>query len=423
MTLRPCLSAEEIANCIRGLGTDDSQHHIDECEACARRVSFVRRIRAAGLRPIADETSEVDDLVATLLAAPRKTWWKIVLEPEYRRAEVARRLLSLSVAARFRDPQLAVEYAQSAAVIVDRIEGQGVADLRFEVWKFASRVFREAARYAETETALKTAEAAARAASDPELAQASAALSRALFCIEPDVWRPEEADALLDHAERVFVQRAPERVQGVITIRALLLFRSGDTRAARQAFASVLHATPSSDRELYLDGLSNLTWTRVELHEVDDETEQTVRDLVEENTILGRKVQVARALWMMGKISTMRGEYDRAVVSLRAAMTNIGDSDTSIRVGLDLVETFLLAESYDEALLLARQLATAAFTLDEREPNRRRALTTQVFAYLRDAAHRQAWTAELVSDLGRYIDRITRQRPFDFIPPMPLSDM
>lgn len=423
MTQRPCLSAEEIANCTRGAGTDDSQRHVDECEACTRRVSFVRRIRAAGLRPIADVTSEVDELVANLLAAPRKTWWKIVLEPEYRRAEVARRLLSLSVAARLRDPLLSVEYARSATTIVDRIGVQGVADLRFEVWKFASLVLREAACYTETEKALEAADAAARATSDPELAQASVSLSRALFCIEPDVWRPEEAEALIGRAEQVFVHRAPERVQGAFTVRALLLFRSGDICAAREAFAALLHTTPTNDRELYLDAVSNLMWTRVELREVDDEIEPAVRHLLEENTILGRNVQVARALWMMGKICTMRGEYDRAVGSLRAAMTNIGDGDTSVRIGLDMVETLLLGESYDEALGLARQLATAAAALDEREPNRRRALTAIVFAYLRDAAHRQAWTADLVADLGRYIDRITRQRPFDFIPPMPLSDM
>jgi hypothetical protein len=88
-----------------------------------------------------------------------------------------------------------------------------------------------------------------------------------------------------------------------------------------------------------------------------------------------------------------------------------------------MVEALLLDESYDEALRLARQLATTASTLDEREPNRRRALTAQVFAYLREAAHRHAWTPDLVAHLGQYIDRITRQRPIDFIPPMPLSAM
>jgi len=423
VTPQRCLSAEELAEFVRGSGTEDDGRHAAGCEACSRRAAFLRRIVSAGAGPIAEIAAEVDDLVANLLAAPRKTWWKIVLEPEYRRADVARRLLSLSVAAKLRDPQLAVAYAQSATAIVDRIEGKGAADLRFEVWKATSARLREVARYAEAEAALETADAAACAASDPQLAQASVSLSRALFCIEPDVWRPEEAEVLLDRAEQIFNQRAPERMRGALTVRAQLLFRSGDVFAAREAFAALLHATPSKDRELHLDAASNLMWTRVELREADEETEQGVRRLLDENMSLGRTVQVARALWMMGRINIIRGQYHHAVESLRVAMTSIGDSDTSVRVGLDMVEAFLLDESYDEALRLARQLATTTAALDEREPNRRRALTAQVFAYLREAAHRHAWTADLVADLGRYIDRITRQRPIDFIPPMPLSAM
>ncbi len=423
MTPKACLSSEALADFIRGSGTEGDQRHVAGCEACTRRVSFLLRIVAAGADPIADIAAEVDELVNKLLAAPRKTWWKVVLEPEYRRPDVARRLLSLSLAAKLRDPQLAVAYAQSATAIVDRIEGEGVADLRFEVWKLASARLREASRYAETETALEKADVAARAASDPQLAQASVALSRALFFIEPDVWRPEEAGALLDRVEQIFAERAPERMRGALTVRAQLLFRSGEISAARRAFATVLNATPGGDRELYLDAASNLLWTRVELRESDDETEQAIRHLLDENTSLGRKVQVARALWMMGRINIIRGEYDRAVESLRVAMRTIGDSDTSVRVGLDMVEALLLDESYDEALRLARELAATTAALDEREPNRRHALTAQVFAYLREAAHRHAWTPQLVVDLGRYIDRIARQRPVDFIPPMPLSAM
>jgi hypothetical protein len=50
-------------------------------------------------------------------------------------------------------------------------------------------------------------------------------------------------------------------------------------------------------------------------------------------------------------------------------------------------------------------------------------LTAQVFAYLREAAHRQALTPDLVADVARYVDRITRQPPIAFVPPMPLAAM
>ncbi len=374
MTHRPCLSAEEIANCIRGAGTDDSLRHVDECEACARRVSFVRRIRAAGLRPIADVTGEVDGLVANLLAAPRKTWWKIVQEPEYRRAEVARRLLSLGVNARLRDRQLAVDLAKAATTIVDRLvrSVHDVADLRFEAWKFASAVFREAGRYTDTESAFVSAEEAARVASDPEVAQASVLLSRALFCAEPDVWKPEEATALLDRAECVFARRDAARMQAALTTRALLLFRSGDTEAAREIFRIVLAETPKTDRESYLNALSNLMSAKVELREKDVDVEEAIAFLIEENTALGRTVQVARARWMMGRVQVVRGEYSAAVDLLKAAMVDIGDSDSSIRIGMDTIEALLLAERHEEVFILLRELASAAVAIDEREPSRRR---------------------------------------------------
>jgi hypothetical protein len=126
---------------------------------------------------------------------------------------------------------------------------------------------------------------------------------------------------------------------------------------------------------------------------------------------------------MMGRFQVARGQYEQAIHLLRSARLETPDSDAAIRVGLDAIEALLLAERHDEALHLAQELASEAVALDKREPSRRRALTAQAIAYLREAAQRQAWTPDLVSTLGGYLDRITRQRPIDFIPPMPLTDM
>jgi hypothetical protein len=284
-------------------------------------------------------------------------------------------------------------------------------------------MLREAGRYEEAGLAFVSAEDAAKATSDPELAQASVLLSRALFHAEPDVWNPEEAAALLDRAERVFAQRDTARLQTAITARAFLLFRSGDMAAAREKFHLVLAATPKTDRASYLNALSNLMGARVELREADFDVEDAIAFLIKENTALGRTVQVARARWLLGRVLVVRGEYDPGISVLRTAMAGIGDVDSSIRIGLDEIEALLLDERHDEAVGLARELASAAIALDEREPSRRHGLTAQVFAYLREAAQRQVLTADLVADAARYLDRITRQRPFDFVPPMPLRDM
>jgi hypothetical protein len=193
--------------------------------------------------------------------------------------------------------------------------------------------------------------------------------------------------------------------------------------AAREKWLVVLEETPKTDRENYLNALSNFMLARVELHESNLDVEESLTFLIDENTALGRTVQVARARWLMGRVHMDRREYDPAISLLRTAMTAIGDADSSIRIGLDAIEALLLDEHHDEAFDLARELASVAVFLDEREPSRRHGLTAQVFAYLREAAQRQALTADLVAGIGHYLDRITRQRPFDFVPPMPLADM
>lgn len=425
MTGRSCLSAEAIAHLVRGLADEDDERHVANCQSCARRVAFIRRVASAGIGPIADSVAEVDALIARLLAAPRHTWWKVISDPDYRRIEVVQRLLRLTLDARLRDRDLAVELAKTATAVVDALAGSAreIADLRFEAWKLSSAIFRERGRYTECAAAFVKGEEAAQAASDPELAQASIHLSRALFLAEPDVWRPEEASALLDRAEPVFARRDPDRMLAAMTARAFLLFRSGALVSARDEFAAVLEATPITDRDSHLNALSNLMGARVELRDADEEVEQAITSLMEENSELGRAVQVARARWLMGRVQMIRGGYDAAVEWFRAAMAGIGDGDSSIRIGLDLINALLLGGYDDMALAFARELASEAVALDQREPSRRRALTAEVFAYVREAAQRGALTADLVEQVARYVDRIHRQPPFEFIPPMPLTDM
>ena len=418
-----CLTADEIADLARGIATADEEHHLDRCGSCRQRVTLLRRIAAAGVGRIAEVAGEVDDLVDRLLDAPRATWWKIVRQADYQRGDVARRLLALAIDARLKDRTLAVALAKAATAIVDSLPDRDAAELRFEAWKFSSAILREAGRYSELPEAFRKAEAAARSTANPELADASLCLSRALLYAEPDIWRPDEASGLLDRAERVFAERDKARVLAVLTTRAFLLFRSGDLASASKLFAMLVDATSSNSDQGHLDALANWLAVQIELREAGSNIEQTLGYLLKEHRRAGRTVQIARARWMMGRLHVVRGEYHEAIESLREAMDQIDDSDASLRIGLDTVEALLLADSYHDAYTLAHGLASAAVALDQREPTRRHNLTTQVFAYLRDAARREALTADLVTECARYLDRITRQRPLEFVPPMPLTEM
>jgi tetratricopeptide (TPR) repeat protein len=423
MTRRRCLSADDLAGFARGRGTEDQERHVRGCERCTRRAILVRRIVTAGIGPIEDTAAEVDDLVERLRGAPRGEWWKLVRQPEYQRADVARRLLSLAIDMRLRDVHAAVELGKKATSVADGAAGRDAAEVRFEAWKFSSAILREAGRYTEAEHALAKGEEIARLSADPELARAAMFLSRALLYAERDVWKPQEAVVLLDRAEDVYARRDEDRMQVVRTARALLSFRSGAMVAAREMFQKVLIDTSPTPRETYLDALSNLMSARVELREADLDVERRLVLLLEENTTLGRTVQVARARWLMGRVHVIRGAYETAVQLLRKAMFEIGDNDSSIRIGVDLLEALLLNDRHDDAFALALELAAAAVAVERTEPTRRHGLTSQVCTYLREAAQRQALTADLVTDVAKYLDRMMRQVPYDFIPPMPLTTM
>jgi hypothetical protein len=422
---RACLNPGELVDALLDVLTDDeAKRHLVGCPMCDRRLSVLRRLAAAGPDEIAEAADEVNGLVARLYSTPRHRWWRTLQEPEYHRPDVVQRLATLADASGLSDKNLSVALIEAATRLVTGLPDDvpSIGDLRFEVWKLACALLREAGRYEDTERALESAAQASLEASDPVTAEAYVLFYRALLFSEPDVWRPTEAAELLDRVEPVF-HRTEARRQALLTARATLVYREGDFRNAFALYQAIFTATPETDRKSRLNHLSNVLMARVDLGEADAEVQQQLSFLIDENATLGRDVQVARARWLMGRVRRSLGEYENSESFLRAAMSGIGDCDSAIRVGLDLMETLLLDERYDAALLLARHLATDATALDKREPSRRRTLTAEVMAYAREAAQRGALTADLVSTLSRYVDRINRQRATDFIPPMPLAHM
>lgn len=418
-----CQTPDEIADLVRGIATPEQEHHLGACATCRRRVLLVRKIAAAGLAVIADRAAEVDALVDRFLATPRDSWWKAVREDEYKRADVARRLLALAMDARWKDRPRATALVKTATWIIDAVDSAEERDLRFEIWKNAATILRESGRYAELVSAFTRAEQAAQRTANPELAMAAMCLSRALFYAEPDIWQPEDAAALLDRAERVFAEWDETRMSAVRTARAFLLFRSGELARAAEVFGRLVAATSVTEGSPYVQALTNWLAVRIELHEASFEIDRSLEYLLEQFKHAGRTVHVARVHWLMGRTRSIRGNYDAAVELFEDAMEQIADDDAVLRIGMDAIEALLLADSVPEAYTLARQLASAAVTLDLREPTRRHNLTRQVFAYLREAAQRQALTADLVTECARYIDRITRQRAVEFVPPMLLTEM
>jgi tetratricopeptide (TPR) repeat protein len=419
-----CLSADEIADAVAGRLRSQAQHHLTACSVCAKRVDLMRRVSAAGVEPVVGVVNEVAELTESLLNMPREQLWRTLRRPEYQQPHVIPRLVALANDSFYRNQELSLALITKAARVIEAIpEAADVAELRFETWKVAADIMREAGRFKDSEIALTRAERAARYTSNPERAEALALFYRVLLWAEPDVWRPVEAAKLLDRVHPVFDAWDERRRKALRTARGFLLYRSGDFNAARRVFEEILASVPGTSTDEYLHALQNVALVRVDLGDTSDDVERTVGDLIAAYHSGGKFVAMARAEWIMGRLLRHRGDYDESERVLRAAMERIGDRDSAIRVGLDRLQTLLLAGDHDFALNLAKALSLEASRLDREEPSRRRALTAEVLAYAREAAARGSLTADLMLDLVRYVDRINRQRPTAFVPPMPLAAM
>ena len=93
MSRSSCPSAEALAALVHGTGNAVDEQHVARRARCSRAVAFLRRVISAGIEPIGNAVSEVDNLIAGLLDVPRPNWWKVVRQPEFKRPDVARRLL------------------------------------------------------------------------------------------------------------------------------------------------------------------------------------------------------------------------------------------------------------------------------------------------------------------------------------------
>ena len=425
-----CLSAETLGRIAEGNSPVDPQdeQHVRGCAICAEQVAFLRRCIATGLNAVEEEVREVEALLSELWMERHSRWERIVTDPRFHRPSLVRRMLTLAFAARESDTRLALQYASTATAIVQLLPRtqRGIADLRFDAWRFHSTLLREMGQYYLCEEALAVAQEVAKQASDPELSKAIILLSRALLAIEPDVWQPEEGLTLLERAERLFEQRDRRRLLHTKTTRGMLKTRAGDANEAAAIFGEVLSVTSREEESAYADALRNYLWAAVHAGLAHDDMVAEIDELERADERRGAHLHVLRDRWIHGLLDLAARRLEQAIALLRDTMRGFeakGHTEISIRAGIDAVRALLTAARDEESLELARDLASRATGLDQRQPSRRRALTAEAMSYLREAAQRRVLTADLVESVGAYLDKITHQRPVDFLPPMPLHEM
>lgn len=425
--LPPAIAAAYVSDELDPAAEADVQEHLAGCVACRDCVAILRRIFAAG-SAVAEAIEEVGSLVERLLSEPDHRWPLLANEPEYHRWDVVRRLLALAVEERERNTRRAAQMARTAGAIAELLPDHehGVHDLRFEAAKLESALLREAGRYTECRAALERADRAADRVRDVRLARAAVFLSRALICAEPDIWEPEEALELLDAAERVYRQRRnPERLRAALTVRGMVLFRMGRAAEARARFEEVLERTQSSDELAYADAHANLAQALLETGDF-TAAERSVKIATTANMRHGRPVDKARNIAVEARLQQSLDNHEEAVRHAEHAMhefESCNSSDEAVRAGLIAVQSLLVLQEDDRARLLTIRLAEKSADLDQREPSRRRALTAQAFAYLRQLAVRASLTPDIVGLVRTYLQKLVVKPATSFVPPMPLTEM
>ena len=400
----------------------DVARHAAACSECTAVIAILGRIESEEATSKIDEClSELDTLMEEIRSAPRHRWPGAAAEPRFRRADLAQRFITAGLDARWKEPRLAIDLTKVATTIVSHLpeDDPEVAEVRFEAWKIHSALLRESGRYEECRIALERATEAALRVRDVEMADASILLSRALLALEPDIWSPDEARALLDVVEPIYVRRDPIRWLGARTTRGTLLYRSGDPRSV-EVYREVFVRTPESDVAWH-DALSNLLWARIENGDAASDIDECLAALEADDRRRNATALIARDHWLRGKLLALRVEHDTALDAFADATAKyqlLNNDDALVRVGIDAVASTVALERYEAAISMCRSLAEYSIRLDRNEPTRRRALTAQVMTYLRELAQQYALTEDVMFDVRRYIFRITYQHPFPFRPPL-----
>lgn len=425
MTAANCPSGDALAAYAEGIVAAEVAEHVRDCSDCSAVVEILQQLEALDMINEVDRyLNDVGTLLDDFESTPREGWPELLADAAYQRADLARRLLARGLDARWRDAALAIDLTRAAATIAEalRSDAADLADLRFDSWKYHSALLRESGRYEDCRGALVRAEEAADHTTDVELARASILLSRALLAIEPDVWEPEEARASLDLVEPIYLRRDTDRWRHARDVRAHLLCRAGDSTCVA-LFEEVLAGTSDRARDAYNDSLANLIVARVEFGDASPDIDEYLARIEAHDRTRNATALLARDEWLRGRLDALRQRHEPAVERFRNAIAQyrgIGNDDAAVRVGIDAVASLIVIEEYDEATELCRELAAWSAHLDEHEPSRRRALTAEVTHYLRELAQRSILTVDVVAEVRRYVHKITNQRPFPFVPPIPV---
>jgi len=403
-----CLSVAEF---VELLGGDDArQAHVAICARCRAILRAVSTSRGLDDLETAieeierrrqDAAAAVADLESTL---PHR--WPLIArsDPRLHGPEGVRRLLGAASACSGTTPRRALALAQAA--LLSCHVGDVEAAVRFDVLKDVARYSLQGADDLNAAVdALAQAEQLVPLTEDP--AYFTAILSYARACVWGDATcgRWDEALRELDRCDEVLRRSDVVRWRGARHLRAVVLVRCGNYKAASVLFEELLSTTSDEYARALLSGdLANCyCWMGYP-----DEAIVLLDHALPAFLKRAEMVRWARAMWVRGEALAALGDYEDSIRVLTVtsrffASVGLGDDE----LGVEILLLRILRTKDPSADLISRleQAYVVALALDTEQPFRSGARRAAVWAELCSAYRDGTLTVDTLAGAGERLRR------------------
>ncbi|MES1245573.1 MAG: tetratricopeptide repeat protein [Acidobacteriota bacterium] len=343
-----------------------------------------------GVDRVLIENARVPALLRELLGEPpARRRERIRSEPRFRLVKLCHRLQAESREAWADDPARAVELAELAVAVAERLDvaayGEGlVADTRALAWAYLGNALRIASDLRRADQALERAEDLCRSFGSDLLTEAEVLGFRA--SLRNTQGRFDEAARLLDRCFDLYREAGDRHQQGrTLILKGMVVGEGPRLREAIRLLRRGLdRIDPALEPRLVLAARHNLIWFLNDLGK-----HQEALALLEQSRSLylevGNRMHLARLRWLEGRIalglgrldaaerslSITRGafleqeiSFDAAMVSLDLAVVHArrGDAVAVKRIVSEIVPVFQACQVHPEAiaaLLLFREASEA----------------------------------------------------------------
>lgn len=250
---------------------------------------------------------------------------------------------------------------------------------------------------------------------------ASIAYARAWLLGNPDVWRPDEALAILDKHLKLFEQISDARHRAALLLRAVIMIRAGNYITAQEELTRLSMLIETSEERAMI--LVNLSYCRLQAGDPN-----ACLRLAREAAVISRKsggagmLRLLQSEWIIAQGLAASGDPGRGLIIARRVadeFRRLHLEEDSVRAELTCVRLTLASAPETDVRTECEQI----LQLCSRWPGPRAKCAAEALQYLREMAERRTATMDDAVAVENYIEGLRTARPIRFRPPMPLVSM